>query len=350
MKKLFILLTLILLSVACSKDIKETKFNTHSFNESKLINPYKEINFEKFAYNSLVSLNKNFNLAKLVDSEYNFAILDDDLNLKQKIIKKDEARGFPNQFDFISAEIINEDQLKLIINDFQAEKIMEFRVELKNSNQNVRKINELFYDNAGNIVELIETEQGEYITNCSNIDSNMDYIRKYSDEFELIDKIPLHYTTESQELSFLWYNFNSTFTNSLTQIKPDTFLVSVPKIKELILIDSDLSIIKKIKTPFSDSEIEEIINNRSKFYYFDEPFVTKENIILPYNQRNQENSKKNKATLLIYDHYLQPKKSINLNHNLSKVSVSKDESLLFVIDFEEEKTYIYNFNDLELNN
>jgi|GEM_PF-3099334 len=341
MKKLFFIFSFILLT-ACQTE-KNTKFSIDDFKDLGDAHFIKKIKFEEYAYSIIYSIDKNFNLAKLVNSDYVFAILDDDLNLVKKIIKKEPDLNIPQNLHILDASLKGNNLLLTFINNVSNNSKLLLDYNLKNEKLSIKEdinFEEIEFPYISYIYTL---NDGNYITNCSNLDDEIDFARIYNKNFEVIKRLPLNFMPEKEDLGYIWYNFNPTFLSRIINVPNNHYLISISKIKQLILVDEELNIVRQLNTPFKDFEINDIINNANKKIHFSIPLVTSNHIIIPYYVRVPDTDEVKNTKLLFYSHELEPLHSINLNIPNTNViiSVSKDESKLYVINFTEEEVYIY---------
>lgn len=325
---------------SCSK--KQNKFSETVFQDVRELTLLQKFHFKEYGIKNLHSFSSGLMLAELDKTDYNFAVVDVNLKLVKYILERNNI-DIPEYYTFNNIKYSNEKVL-LELNDYDRGNISSFEIDIS-KNFNFELKNKIKYypeDNLGSVYVENET----FVCNTTNLEPNMVYVKKYNKDFKIINTLPLKYKSDTEDLEYLWYNFNSTFVNSLTKINDDKFLISVPYIQELILINQNLEVINILETPLNNSEMTNVIDNSNKFLYLSSPIISNEEIIIAHRSHNGD-FKKHSTSLLFYDFELNPKFKINLNHSISNLSLSHNQDKLYAIDFEEETVYIYDNNSLK---
>lgn len=322
---------------------KSRTFTLDDFNTTKDLALIEEQFFSEVAYTNLYSIDQNTMLARLVNSDYNFAVLDDNLKVKAYLFPSNiDNDNIPLYFDVIDVKSFDE-IIRLTLNDYNSNEILNFEIDIVN-NFDVNLIDKINYYPIQNLQQLYPIETG-YIGNVNNLDTQMDYVRLYDSDFNIKKTIPLPLKSSSQDLEHILYYHNTTFSNYFEKIDDNQFLLCLPSLQEITILDTQLNMIQQLKTPFSDNEIENIIKqkNSQKNEFFHKPILYNELITLPFIAK-----KGSKITsLLFFDRTLNSKFKVDLNHAMYSMQFNYDKSKLYVIDFKEETVYTYNTESLE---
>lgn len=340
---------LILLFISCSKEKKDPiKFSTDSFNSTKELTLINSFQFTNFAYFNLHPIDEDRFLCTLHSEKHRFAIVDKNFNVLEYVLNRDEEIHVPLNSANLNNITRQDSILKVIFNDLNRNTFLEYQIKI-NDEFPFEFVKKTDFSNLNSHVGVFFEVDNGYIVSQTNLNNELDLLRLYDYEHDLIDQITLDKKPEIEDLGHIWYKFNPTFGRYVIHVEDNKFLVVFTSTKELYLIDDQLNVLNKINTPFSSIEINELINNQTKPKFLRNPKIINKHIIIPYFEEDTPKNNNN-VELLIYDLQLNPKHKIKLDHGLTSFTTSIDNKKLYVIDFNEEKTYVYDAHDLFLNN
>jgi|GEM_PF-7050711 len=309
-----------------------------------------EIKFEEVAYTKIYKLDNDLFLADIKDNNFFFAVLDSNLDLVKKILEKNNPTdSIPNYFE-VSSFSSKDSNFSFILNDINQGKVSQLSYDLERDTYSIKEIAD--YPVELNFGFVFSLDKGSILGNVTNLDYDMDLVRIYNpllESSETRQELPLLFKPKpTYDDATLLYNFNTLHTGFIEKISQDKFIYAVPSLKQIMVFNTDLEILKVLPTPFTQNDIDNYISSnglKTNIQDFIKDIkITEKYIILFYHEVDKETKKIKENAFLVYDHDLKPLAKYTVPKNLYTFEFDTQNNQIVAVDFKNEATYIYRIN------